>query len=107
MGADGVSSVGDLSSDDQTFVVAGVPALSLSVVAGDYDDQHHTITDTLDKVVPRELALDTAVLTVATYAIADADQRLGRRLTPPEVDELLKRTGQADYVALDYGRREK
>jgi hypothetical protein len=106
LGADGVSSVGDLSSDDQTFVVAGVPTLSLSVVPGDYDNQHHTITDTLDKIDPRELALDTAVLAVAAYSMASADQRLGRRLTPQEVDDLLKRTGQAEYVALDYGRHE-
>jgi Zn-dependent M28 family amino/carboxypeptidase len=105
LGADEVSSVGDLSSDDQTFVVLGVPTLSLAVVPGDYDNQHHTITDTLDKIDQRELALDTAVLAVATYSIASADQPVGRRFTSQEVDDLLKRTGQAEYVALDYGKR--
>ncbi len=98
---------GDLSSDDQSFVVVGVPTLSLSVEPGDYDNQHHTITDTLDKVDPQMLAMDTAVLAVAAYAIANADQGLGRRLTSSEVDDLLKKTGQAEYVELDYGRREK
>lgn len=107
LGADAISSAGDLSSDDQSFVVVGVPTLSLSVEPGDYDNQHHTITDTLDKVDPQMLALDTAVLAVAAYQIANADQALGRRWTEQEVTDLLKRTGQAEYVELDYGRREK
>jgi carboxypeptidase Q len=107
LGADAISSAGDLSSDDQSFVVVGVPTLSLSVEPGDYDNQHHTIIDTLDKVDPQVLAMDTAVLAVAAYAIANADQGLGRRLDSVEVDELLKKTGQAEYVELDYGRRGK
>jgi len=55
----------------------------------------------------RALALDTAVLAVASYSIANADQRLGRRLTAREVHELLKNTGEAGYVELDYGRQEQ
>jgi hypothetical protein len=35
------------------------------------------------------------------------DQRLGRRLTAREVHELLKNTGKAEYVELDYGRQEQ
>ena len=41
---------------------------------GDYDNQHHTIIDTLDKIDPQMLAMDTAVLAIAAYAIANADQ---------------------------------
>jgi Zn-dependent M28 family amino/carboxypeptidase len=107
LGAGSISSAGDLSSDDQSFVVVGVPTLSLSVEQGDYDNQHHTIIDTLDKVDPPTLAMDTAVLSIAAYAIANTDQPLGQRLTSQEVTDLLKRTGQAEYVELDYGRREK
>jgi len=107
LGAGSISSAGDLSSDDQSFVVVGVPTLSLSVEQGDYDNQHHTIIDTLDKVDPPTLAMDTAVLSIAAYAIANTDQPLGQRLTSQEVTDMLKRTGQAEYVELDYGRREK
>ncbi len=96
---------GDLTSDDESFVVAGVPTLRLSVVEGDNDTRHHSITDTLDKIDARAFALDTAVLAIASHAIASADQRLGRRLSPREVDDLLKRTRQAEYVELDFGRR--
>jgi carboxypeptidase Q len=107
LGAGAISSAGDLSSDDQSFVVVGVPTLSLDVEQGDYDNQHHTIIDTLDKVDPPTLSMDTAVLGVAAYTLANADQPLGRRLTQQEVVELLKRTSQAEYVELDYGRLDK
>jgi carboxypeptidase Q len=107
LGAGAVDNGGDLSDDDQTFVVAGIPSLDLLVMEGDSDTRHHAITDTLDKIDPRALALDTAVLAVAAYSIANADQRLGRRLTAREVHELLKNTGEAEYVELDYGRQEQ
>ena len=107
LGAGTINAAGDLSSDDQSFVIVGVPTLSLDVEQGDYDNQHHTIIDTLDKVDPPTLAMDTAVLAVAAYTLANADQPLGRRLAPQEVIELLKKTGQAEYVELDYGPRYK
>jgi carboxypeptidase Q len=104
LGAGQILPGGDLSSDDQSFVVAGVPALSLSVVEGDYDSRHHTITDTFDRIDARGLAMDTAVMALAAYSLANAEQSLGRRLTPQEVNDLLKKTGQAEYVALDYAQ---
>jgi hypothetical protein len=107
LGAGAVDDGGHLSDDDQTFVVAGIPSLDLLVMPGDADTRHHAITDTLDKIDPRALALDTAVLAVASYSIANADQRLGRRLTAREVHELLKNTGEAEYVELDYGKQEQ
>ena len=70
---------------------------------GGYDTLHHAITDTFDKIDPRALAMDTAVLAISAHAIASADQPLGRRLSHPEVVELLKRTRQAEYVELDFG----
>lgn len=104
IGAGSIVSGGDLYSDDETFVVAGIPALSLEVVPSDYDNRHHTIIDTFDKIDPRALALDTAALALASYFIADADRAPGRRLSPTEVDSLLKKTGQAEYVDLDYAQ---
>ncbi|MGC2557636.1 MAG: hypothetical protein WA389_02325, partial [Terriglobales bacterium] len=86
------------------FVVAGVPALSLEVVASDYDNRHHTIIDTFDKIEPRSLALDTAALGLASYFIANAERPPGQRLSRAEVDVLLKKTRQGEYVDLDYGR---
>lgn len=104
LGAATIVTEGDLYSDDETFVVEGVPALSLEVVASDYDNRHHTIIDTFDKIDPRSLSLDTAVLALASYEIAAFDHPPGRRFSPREVDTLLKKTGQADYVDLDFKR---
>jgi hypothetical protein len=104
LGAATIVAEGDLYSDDETFVVEGVPALSLEVVASDYDNRHHTIIDTFDKIDPRSLSLDTAVLALASYEIAASDHPPGRRFSPREVDTLLKKTGQADYVNLDFKR---
>ncbi len=103
LGAGDMSLGGELFSDDESFVVAGVPALSLSMEEGGYDTLHHAITDTFDKIDPRSLAMDTAVLAISAHAIASADQPLGRRLSHPEVVELLKKTRQAEYVELDFG----
>ena len=102
--ADEILPGGDLFSDDETFVVAGVPALSLTTVQGDYDNRHHTIIDTLDHIDPRALALDTAVLGIAGYALASAEQAPGRRMSSREVVELLEKTKQREYVELDFGK---
>ena len=102
MSANAVDPGGDLVSDDQTFVVYGVPALSLKVADSDADVRHHTIVDTFDKVDPRWLALDTAALALAAWSIATADRPPGRRLATSEVKALLEKTRQAEYVALDY-----
>jgi hypothetical protein len=107
IGAGSITSGGDLYSDDETFVVAGVPALSLEVVPSDYDNRHHTIIDTFDKIDPRSLAVGTAALALASYSIANAEQAPGRRLSVSEVDALLKKTGQAEYVDLDFSTAEK
>ncbi len=106
-GAAGILTGGDLYSDDETFVVAGVPSLSLEVVPSDYDNRHHTIIDTFDKIDPQALDLDTAALALASYYIANADQPVGRRLSSQEVDALLKKTGQSEYVDLDFSTAEK
>ena len=104
LGAGSVETGGDLTSDDQTFVVQGIPAVSLKVADSDSDVRHHTIVDTFDKIDPRWLSLDTAALALAAWSLASADQPPGPRLSPREVERLLKKTRQAEYVELDYRR---
>jgi hypothetical protein len=41
----------------------------------------------------RALALDTAVMAVAAWRIADAERPLGRRFSEAEAKELLKKNG--------------
>lgn len=89
-------------SDEETFMVLGVPTFSIAVDDADYNARHHTIIDTLDRVDPRLLSLQTAVLAVAGLRFADAEQRPGKRLSPSEVHELLQRTGLEPLYELEY-----
>src|SRR6266436_10416645 len=102
LGAAGVFLDADFDSDQETFIVAGVPIYSLKVEPQDYDVRHHTIVDTYERVDARMVKLETAIMAVAAYSFANAEHRPGRRLSPPEVQELLKRTGLEPLYKLEY-----
>src|SRR5213083_1356396 len=57
---------------------AGVPAFSPIQDSRFYFNYHHTAADTLDKIVPKELAENCAVVAVAAYALANMEQPLPR-----------------------------
>lgn len=61
---------------------AGVPAFGLWQDTRTYFDYHHTEADTFDKIVPRELAENAAVMAVLAYAIASLPQALPRNPPP-------------------------
>jgi carboxypeptidase Q len=102
-GADGISLEASFDEDHAPFVVAGVPAFSLWVDEGEYDTHHHTVTDTFDKVDPRMLAVDTAVMAIAAYALADAAEPPGRRLSNAEASDLMRKTGVEGARQMVYG----
>lgn len=89
-------------SDEEAFVVMGVPTFSLAVEEGDYNSRHHTIIDTYERVDPHMLGLQTAVMAVTGYGFANAEERPGPRLSPQEVRDLLRRTGVESLYELDY-----
>jgi Zn-dependent M28 family amino/carboxypeptidase len=102
LGASRVFSDADFDSDEESFMVVGVPAYSLAVEPEDYYVRHHTIVDTFERIDPRMLSLHTAVLAAVAYSFANSDDRPGRRLTQPEVKQLLQRTGLESLYELDY-----
>jgi carboxypeptidase Q len=57
---------------------AGVPAFSPIQDSRFYFNYHHTAADTLDKIVPKQLAENSAVVAVAGYALANMEQPLPR-----------------------------
>ena len=61
---------------------AGVPTFAPIQDSRFYFDYHHTAADTLDKVVPKELAENSAVIAVAAYGLANLEKPLPR---PPPV----------------------
>jgi carboxypeptidase Q len=93
LGASGVSLDATFDMDHGPFLAAGIPVFTLWVDEGEYDTHHHAVSDTLDKVDPRMLALDTAVMAVAAYRLAGAPEAPGRRLTATEATQLLQKLG--------------
>ena len=93
LGASGVSLEASFDMDHGPFLAAGIPVFTLWVDAGDYDTHHHAVSDTFDKVDSRMLALDTAVMAVAAYRLAEAPEVPGRRLSATEAKQLLEKLG--------------
>jgi Zn-dependent M28 family amino/carboxypeptidase len=65
-------------SDVEPLEKAGVPCFSPIQDSRFYFNYHHTAADTLDKIVPKELAENSAVVAVAAYALANMEQPLPR-----------------------------
>ncbi|HEX8708005.1 MAG TPA: M20/M25/M40 family metallo-hydrolase [Pyrinomonadaceae bacterium] len=71
-------------ADISPMAALGVPAFGLWQDTRTYFDYHHTAADTLDKVVPRELAENAAAMAVLAYALANLPQPLPRvPVAPP------------------------
>ena len=68
----------DTETDISFLGTAGVPAFGLWQDTRTYFDYHHTAADTLDKVVPRELAENAAAMSVLAYTLANLPQPLPR-----------------------------
>ncbi len=103
LGAAGVSLEATFDQDHAPFVAAGVPAFTLWVEPGDYDVHHHAITDTFDKVDQRTLAIDTAVMAIAAYELANSAEPVGRRLSGAEAADLMQKTGVESTRRMVYG----
>ena len=89
-------------SDEEAFMVVGVPTYSIAVEDGDYNFRHHTIIDTFERIDLRMLGLQTAIMAVSGYSFANSAERPGKRLSPSEVHDLLVRTGLEPLYELDY-----
>ena len=77
-GAGMLSLVEHCGADIEPMEKAGVPAFSPIQDSRFYFNYHHTAADTLDKVVPKQLAENAAVVAVLAYALANMEQPLPR-----------------------------
>jgi carboxypeptidase Q len=77
-GAAGVNFAEHIGADIEPIENAGVPAFSPIQDSRFYFNYHHTAADTLDKIVPKELAENSAVVAVLSYALANIEQALPR-----------------------------
>ena len=65
-------------ADIEPLEADGVPCFGVLQDGRTYFNYHHTAADTLDKVVPRELAENAAAMALLAYAIASLPDRLPR-----------------------------
>src|SRR5205809_495673 len=77
-GAGMLNLVEHCGADIESLEKAGVPAFSPIQDSRFYFNYHHTAADTLDKIVPKELAENSAVVAVVAYALANMEQPLPR-----------------------------
>jgi carboxypeptidase Q len=78
IGASSVSRAGEVGTDVDPINHKGVPGFSPAQDSRFYFNYHHTPADTFDKVDPRELNENAAVMTVLAYALADARETAPR-----------------------------
>jgi carboxypeptidase Q len=91
LGADTIEATEDLPSEDiAPLVEAGVPGITPAQDLRYYFNYHHTAADTLDKVNPRYLAENAAVIAVTAYALADASN------PPPALSGRTRESGSED-----------
>ena len=74
----GVITRGGGGADIGPIMQEGVPGMGLSVDGTRYFWYHHTDSDTIDKLDPREVALCVATMAVMAYVVADMPERLPR-----------------------------
>jgi carboxypeptidase Q len=77
-GAGMLNFVEHCGADIEPLEKADVPAFSPIQDSRFYFNYHHTAADTLDKIVPKELAENSAVIAVVAYALANMEQPLPR-----------------------------
>ncbi|HCP91372.1 MAG TPA: peptidase M28 family protein, partial [Spartobacteria bacterium] len=77
-GAGMLNFVEHVGADVEPMEKANVPAFGPIQDSRFYFNYHHTAADTLDKIVPKELAENSAVIAVLSYALANMEQPLPR-----------------------------
>ena len=79
-------------TDHYDFLLEGVPTLVAEQAEANYLENYHATSDTYDKVDIPQLKKHVAEMTVVTYGIANARERIGPRLTRPQIDKILRDT---------------
>jgi Zn-dependent M28 family amino/carboxypeptidase len=87
-------------TDNFDFLLEGVPNLVANQEEANCLPNYHAASDTFDKVDIRELKLNTALAALTAWGIADRTEPLGKRLSRPELDVLIKQTGLDQQMKL-------
>ena len=77
IGADSIGPGGG-GADIGPIMALGVPGMGHNVDGTTYFWYHHTEADNVDKLDPREVAMNVAAMAVMAYVVADLEERLPR-----------------------------
>jgi len=81
-----------VDTDNFDFLLEGIPTLVANQDPANYILNYHAASDTFDKVDIAQLKHNVAIAAVTAYALADAETRIGPRLTRPDIEQLMKDT---------------
>lgn len=87
--------------DSLDFLLEGVPTLVVNQGPAGAVQNSGTEPGASGKVNIAELKRHVAIAAVSAYAIADAEQRIGRRQSRAEIEQLIKDTGLAEEMKSD------
>lgn len=82
-----------VGTDNIHLLLQGIPTLVANQKEENYLENYHASSDTFDKVDFAHLKDNLVVAAATVFAIADADERLGKRQSVSEVEALVKETG--------------
>ena len=78
IGAEGLVSAPETGEDISGLTESGVPSFAPVQDSRFYFNYHHTAADTFDKVIPKHLNENAAIMAVLAYALADSDEPVPR-----------------------------
>lgn len=82
-----------IGTDNFDFLLEGVPTLVANQKESNYLINYHASSDTFDKVDLDRLKKHVAIAAGVTFAIADAQDRIGPRQSRVQVEQLLRDSG--------------
>ena len=88
-GANKLLMTAESGTDHFDFMLEGVPTFVAEQDEANYLENYHATTDTFDKVDFPQLKKHVAEATVLTFALADAETRVGSRLTRPQIEQTM------------------
>lgn len=97
-GADALTTDAEYGTDHVDFLLEGVPTLVANQEEDNYLLNYHAMSDTFDKVDIARLKKHVAGAAAITFAIADAPEKLGPRLTREQISQTLVETHLDDQM---------
>ncbi len=97
-GADTLTTDAFYGTDHMDFLLEGIPTLVANQEEDNYLINYHAMSDTFDKVDLARLKKHVAGAAAITFAIADAPERLGPRLTREQISQTMVETHLDDQM---------